>query len=706
MVITLLSASVARSAEDSIAQEWSEEPGAGHLLLHNVGSSPQAALTTETRVHFDISGLVAVVELEQTFINTTTQWAEGVYGFPLPDTAAVRYMEMTVGERRVVGKVRERQEARKRYEKAKQAGKKASLVEQQRPNLFTSRIANIAPGERVTVKLEYVQPVEYRSGEFSLRFPMTITPRYIPGELMKADAETAQTQQIDPVQGWGMPTDQVADANLITPYLSRPQDSGVSVLHPAVVTASLDMGLPLAEVASLYHRVQLQRDEQRYSVELVGGVTEMDRDFVLQWRPVVGSEPKVALFTEEVDDHYYGLLMVLPPAAQDTGVEIPREVIFVIDTSGSMGGVAIDQAKLSVSKALQRLQSDDYFNVIEFNSTHRKLYQRPMRATRHYVQRAQEFVRQLQASGGTEMMPALREALRRPVSESWDDAMDEERLRQIVFITDGAVGNEAALYGEIASRLGDSRLFTVGIGSAPNSWFMRKAADIGRGTHTHIGTTQEVGEKMDRLLSQLQQPALIDIAVSWQNSVESWPEFVPDLYAQEPVILAVRFSDVPPKGELVVTGTRAGQPWKQVISLPGSYAGASEDNGTTKHTDTSQHEGVASLWARRKIEGLLDQKVLGADPDAIKAAVLDVALTHQLLSPYTSFVAIEEIVARADASGLHRAAVPNSPPHGQAAQVFAYPRTATTGPARFYLGLLLLFVVLMARVMRQEDRDA
>ena len=700
IVITLLSASVARSAEEVNAQQWPQGQGAGHLLLRSAGSNPIAAPATETRVHFDISGLVAVVELEQTFINTSTQWAEGVYGFPLPGTAAVRYMEMIVGERRVIGKVREREEARKRYEKAKQAGKKASLVEQQRPNLFTSRIANIAPGERVTVKLEYVQPVDYRQGEFSLRFPMTITPRYIPGEPVSVDAETAQTQQIDPVQGWGLPTDQVADANLITPYVLPPQDLGATLQNPAVVTASLDMGLPLAEVSSLYHEVHLQRDEQRYGVELVGGVTEMDRDFVLHWRPVVGGQPKVALFNEEVDGQHYGLLMVLPPAHPDTVVEVPREVIFVIDTSGSMGGVAIDQAKLSVSKALQQLHSDDYFNVVEFNSTHRKLYRRPMQATQHYVQRAQEFVRQLQASGGTEMMPALREALHRPVSESFDEPPGAERLRQIVFITDGAVGNESALYSEIASRLGDSRLFTVGIGSAPNSWFMRKAADIGRGTHTHIGATQEVGQKMDRLLSQLQQPALIDIAVSWQDSVESWPEFVPDLYTQEPVILAVRFGDTPPKGELEVTGTRAGQPWRQVVSLPHSYADAAE------HAGKADHNGVASLWARRKIEGLLDQKVLGADPDEIKAAVLDVALTHQLLSPYTSFVAIEEVVVRPAASGLHRAALPTSPPHGQAAQVFAYPRTATTGPARLYLGLLLLFVVLMARVMRQEDRDA
>jgi len=695
ILTAFFSASVTQASEEDGTRATGRDQGAGHLVLRTVGSHPTQTFATETRVHFDVNGLVAVVKLEQSFVNTSASWAEGTYSFPLPDTAAVRYMEMVVGERRVIGKVREREEARKRYEESKKAGKKASLVEQQRPNLFTSRIANIAPAERVTVKLEYVQSVDYRAGEFSLRFPMTITPRYIPGEPFPPDRDAQSTQQIDPVQGWGLPTDQVADANHITPYMLPPRISDSPPQRPAVVTASLDMGLPLAEVSSLYHEVSLRRQAQRYSVELVGGVTEMDRDFVLHWRPVVGSKPKVALFTEEVDDQHYGLLMVLPPDQSSASLRVPREVIFVVDTSGSMGGVAIDQAKLSVAKALQQLHSDDYFNVIEFNSTHRKLYQQPVQVSQHYVQRAQEFVRQLEASGGTEMMPALLDALQAPGSGAADSeeassAMSAERLRQIVFITDGAVGNESALYQQIAAKLGKSRLFTVGIGSAPNSWFMRKAADIGRGSHVHIGSTQEVGQKMDRLLTQLQQPALIDIAVSWQKSVEAWPEFVPDLYAQDPVVLAVRFGDLPPAGDVKVSGTRAGQPWEQVVSLPDSTA------------DTAGHSGVASLWARRKIEGLLDQKVLGADPDTTRAKVLNVALTHQLLSPYTSFVAIEEVVVRPSNSDLHRAAIPGSAPSGQTPQVFAYAATATTAPARFYLGVLLLFVFLMVRVMRQE----
>ena len=186
-----------------------------------------------------------------------------------------------------------------------------------------------------------------------------------------------------------------------------------------------------------------------------------------------------------------------------------REVIFVVDTSGSMGGVSIEQARASVSQALQQLRTQDYFNIIEFNSRHRSLYRRPMPATRHHVQRAQEFVRMLQASGGTEMRPALHAALAKlPETDAYQE---QAPLRQIIFITDGAVGNELALFEDISAQLGDNRLFTVGIGSAPNSWFMRKAAQFGRGSHTHIGNLDEVGEKMVALFERLARPVAVDV---------------------------------------------------------------------------------------------------------------------------------------------------------------------------------------------------
>jgi Ca-activated chloride channel family protein len=257
------------------------------------------------------------------------------------------------------------------------------------------------------------------------------------------------------------------------------------------------------------------------------------------------------------------------------------------------------------------------------------------------------------------------------------------------------VGNEVALFEEIARRLGASRLFTVGIGSAPNSWFMRKAAEFGRGSHTHIGNLEEVGEKMDRLFDQLSRPAAIDLAIEWPGAVEVWPQRLPDLYLGQPLLVAARFGDTPPQGEVRLRGSTGGRQWQQTLAV---FTGADPEAAT-------QHRGVASVWARKKITGLLDEKVAGKDASEIREEVLAVALAHQLVSPYTSFVAVEEVVSRPGEEGMDSRAVANSRPRGQSPQTFAYPRGATTAPLQVWCGTLLLFVALMLRVMRRGDED-
>ncbi len=678
-----------------------EEPGldslgSGQMLLQDETPGHYTpALLQYSKVHFDISGMIATVELEQSFRNDTGRALEGVYAFPLPDTAAVRYMEMVVGQRRIVGKVRERAQAREIYSAARAAGKKASLVEQQRPNLFTNRVANIGAGETVTVRLEYVQQIAFAGGEFSLRFPTTLTPRYMPGVAVGKLPQGVEPPPlaVHTYQGWAEPTDQVPDADAISPLQFPQEGDERAPLNPLEVSIRLDMGMPLARVEAPYHDIALARRAGVYSINLASGVTEMDRDFVLTWRPVSGATPSAALFTEAVDGEYFGLLMVLPPAPERVASPPPREIIFVVDTSGSMGGVAIAQARDSLSRALGELRPEDRFNIIEFNSIHRVLYRRPMPATAHHVQQAREFVRLLQAGGGTEMLPALRAALDPP--PDGDAFVEQLSLRQVIFITDGAVGNELALFQEISARLGDTRLFTVGIGSAPNSWFMREAARFGRGSHTHIGTLEEVGDKMAALFEQLSRPAAVDLAVSWPLPVEAWPERLPDLYLGEPLLVAVSFGASAPVGEVRVSGDTGGKAWSQVIVLS---AGADP-------LRDGPHKGVATLWARQKISGLLDQKILGRGEEAVRAQVLSVALRHQLLSPYTSFVAVEELVSVPPGERADTVPVPNTRPRGQAPQTFAYPRTATTGPARAWIGLLLLFTATLVWVLRQPEVD-
>ena len=459
-MVLLLSITPAHSAQTDRGDHSQAEsrPGpndvqAGQMLFRE-GAQGQytPALIQAGKVHFDISGMVATVTLEQSFRNTSDRWVEGVYAFPLPDQAAVRSMEMLIGDRLIVGKIREKSLAKKIYSEAKKSGKKASLVEQQRPNLFTNQVANIGPGEAIAVRLEYVQTLNYQKGKFSLRFPMTITPRYFPdptqGLRITTDAEGDLL--VDNYTGWSLPADQSAN--------------GTST-HSIKITANLDAGMPLANITASYHEVLLSRNKGVYQISLANGRSAMDRDFVLQWKPVTGSEPTAALFTQQVGDAQYGLLMLVPPAlAAKSGEGVfPREITFVIDTSGSMGGVSIEQARQGLTVALAQLRSQDTFNIIEFNSRYRQLFRAPVPANRHYIEKATEFVRLLSAGGGTEMLPALRAAL--SGAQGAPGGSSAQRLRQVVFITDGAIGNEAQLFEEIERTTGDRRLFTVGIGS-------------------------------------------------------------------------------------------------------------------------------------------------------------------------------------------------------------------------------------------------
>ncbi len=641
------------------------EVGAGELLMNTGQGGWQPALQLHTDANIQVRGMVARVELTQRFKNTGAEWAEGVYAFPLPDDAAVNYLEMRVGERRIIGEIKEKQEALKIYQKARIEGKKASLVEQQRPNLFTNKLANVGPGETVEIRLRYIQQVQYGQGQFSLRYPMTITPRYIPG--LPLTAEFGENYHLSQGMGWAHNTDQVPDASHITP----PQlpDGGPTIS----VSVQVDMGLPLDALDALHHEMQLEREGHVYKLAFKSAEELMNRDLQLQWRVRQGKEPRAAFFSERLEEDHFGLLMVVPPLAKQVEL-IKREVIFVIDTSGSMGGISIVQARGSVQFGLKQLQPGDTFNIIEFNDRARSLFPHAVPATASHLARASEYVRQLQAGGGTEMLPALGLALA--------GGNAGERLRQVVFITDGAVGNEMALFRSIQARLGHSRLFTVGIGSAPNSWFMRKAAEVGRGQARFIGDLTQVQQEMQALFSSISQPLAMNLRVNWPDQTEPYPAVIPDLYAGEPLLVSVRLPARPAGQTLSVSGRIGGRAWHSRIGL-GDAAESSS--------------GIATLWARKRIEDILDRKITGASEEQVRADVLPVALKHQLVSPYTSFVAVEERISRPLDAALNTKALPNARPAGQSPQPFAYPATATGWLAQLLFALALLCTGLLAR---------
>ncbi|MDH3337164.1 MAG: VWA domain-containing protein, partial [Gammaproteobacteria bacterium] len=470
------------------------------------------------------------------------------------------------------------------------------------------------------------------------------------------------------------------DASLITPPMAA-----VSRGHRASLQASLNAGMPLEIIASRYHPVNIAETGGQYLVTLAAGQIAMDHDFELLWRPVPSAAPRAMAFAETIDGEPHYLLMVMPPDSGElSSARLPREMIFVIDTSGSMHGVSIEQAKQALRRALDGLQPGDQFNVIEFNSYPNMLFADSVPATAGNISMAQNFVRMLQANGGTEMASALRYALRTPPPESY--------LRQLIFITDGAVGNEEGLFELINARLGSARLFTVGIGSAPNSWFMRKAAETGRGTFTTISALHEVGEKMDRLFRKLENPQVTNIDIQWPSSaiVDSYPAIVPDLYLGEPISVRVKASGPFRPGDSIrIAGDSTAGAWARDVML----------------TIDTQSPGVGALWARARIADLLDKQRRGADVDQTRTTIVQTALAHHLVSKYTSLIAIDKTPARLAGDPLLSERVPNLMPHGQSgAAIFGFPATATNAPMLRLTGALTLLAALLLLTMSTLQR--
>ncbi len=646
------------------AQAIEQDISSGSLTLRDDQGHAIDAPRLQTAVRMTVSGIVARVEVSQRFHNETDAWVEGLYAFPLPESSAVDTLRMKVGERIIAGEIREKAQAQKLFEQARQQGQRASVVHQQRPNLFRTAVANIGPGETIEVVIGYLQIVDQSAGRYSLRFPLTITPRYLPSVDMNAEAPlTSETPAASVTLA--VPGDDTATLGDLHPRLAYadPQRQSVSM------EIDIDAGAPLEGVISPYHPIFVNATEHGAQIKLRNQQSPPDRDFELSWAPVVRGEPAIALFRESTDQGEHVLLMFMPP--QETRpIETPREVIFVIDTSGSMAGESIEQARAALSNGLRTLQPADRFTVIQFNSVHEALFDAPVFASPENLSQAQRYVRQLHATGGTEILPALLAALSMPESGN--------HLRQIVFITDAAVGNEDQLMLAIRKELGSARLFTVGIGAAPNGHFLRTAARVGRGTFTYIGSIDEVESKMTGLLNKLTHPVLTDIELSWPAGVQ--PEYaaasIGDLYAGEPILVTARLPSAV-KGMLSISGRTSGT-WTRQISLTGMQP----------------RTGVASLWARNRIGDLMDSRASGATDESIRESVLPLALQYQLVSNYTSLVAVDRTPARPDGEPLRSQRIPNTKPNGLDWPAEGVPTTATPAQLNFTLGALLLLAAL------------
>jgi Ca-activated chloride channel family protein len=594
------------------------------------------APTVATDVKMKVAGPIIRTTLSQTFKNPSVEFVEGVYVFPLPDKAAVDRLRIVVGGRFIEGQIKEKKQAKQIYETAKREGKKASLVEQERPNVFTASVANIGPNETVSIQIEYQDSADIKNGVASLIFPMTVAPRYSP---------PAETIQLVSANGT-MPVtlDPVLDRHRITPPLMPPAEEPIEYLRlPVSINIELDAGFDIEKIESPYHSIKVdQSDEDSAMITLADGEVPANRDFKLSWQATPKVEAQQTLFKETIGDNTYLMSFVAPPKA--TGFEVlnrhKRQSHFVIDTSGSMGGTSIVQARRALKLGLSQLGPDDEFNVIEFNSDHTALYSSPRKATRENIEDALKWVSNLDAGGGTNMFPALKDALKGDAPEGL--------LKQIIFITDGSIGNEQQLFALIQDELKSARLFPVGIGSAPNRFFMSRAAKFGRGTSVVIGDINEVDKEMGSLFESLSHPVLTNLQLSFQNGAESYPSNIPDLYSGEPVVTVTKLASSELPDTLTFRGHYPDKIWQEQISL----------------NDAIEAKGLSVLWARRKIADLEENRFSRDNAAQIDAEILKTALDYHLVSRLTSLVAVDVTPTRSPNDPLITQKVPTQLPEG------------------------------------------
>ncbi|WP_375312073.1 marine proteobacterial sortase target protein [Bradyrhizobium sp. A5] len=682
----------------------------GSLLLKEDGAYIEA-IRLGVDVDITVSGPTLRARVTQIFRNPTKDWVEATYVYPLAANGAVDTLKMVVGDRVIVGDIKERQQARVIYEQARRAGQKAALTEQERPNIFTNSVANIGPGETVLVQIEYQEPVHQSGNEYSLRLPLVVGPRYNPAPIV---------QSVDFRQdgsGWGATnSDPVPDRDRISPPVLDPAKN--APVNPTSITVHLKAGFALGEVKSHHHNVKVESpDNTTRIVTLADGAVPADRDFELTWKPAAAKAPSVGLFRERVGDADYLLAFVTPPSAeQATQKPLPREVVFVIDNSGSMGGTSIVQAKASLTYALSRLQPNDRFNVIRFDDTMDMLFPTSVPADAAHVDEATAFVSALQARGGTEMVPAMRAALT-------DKLGDTNTVRQVVFLTDGAIGNEQQLFEAITAMRGRSRVFMVGIGSAPNTYLMTRASELGRGAFTHIGSVEQVEERMRGLFAKLENPAVTGLSATFSEAkADVTPGIIPDVYRDEPLVLAAKLDKL--AGSLEIRGRVGDRPWSVTLPLQ----------------DAAEGKGLSKLWAKRKIgDAEVARSLREMTPDDSDKAILALALDHQIVTRLTSLVAVDKTPSRPEGAPLKLSELPINLPAGwdfekvfgerphltptqlrerhadagneptarrpapAAPDAIRLPKTATSAELKMIAGLILIVLALMLFVFNQRQ---
>lgn len=587
-----------------IPNQGQDEVGCGELRVKLPEGGEEMPLPLKhTDVNADVKGYIASVRVKQQYHNPYAEKIEAVYVFPLPQNAAVSDFIMTIGDRKIRGIIREKEEAQRIYQDARSQGYVASLLTQERPNIFTQKVANIEPGKEIDIDITYFNALKYSEGEYEFVFPMVVGPRYNP------------PGSTDGIGAVGRGNQGASGQSTEVEYLKPGERLGRDIS----LTVNIDAGVSIEKIYSNTHAIDQERSApNKAKVSIKSSDALPNKDFVLRYK-VAGDKVKTALMTERDETGGYFTLILQPPANLKDLPRAPKEMVFVLDCSGSMNGWPMDKAKKAMRRALKNLNSDDAFQIIRFSNNASALGPAPIPATPENIEKGLNYLETLRGSGGTQMIEGVKASLNFP--------HDEKRFRIVSFMTDGYIGNEAQILGEVNTRLGASRIFSFGVGSSVNRYLIERMAKIGKGAVAYLTTNDSDVEAIDQFYDRIGHPGLADIEIDWGGMEVSdvYPKTIPDLFVGRPIIITGRFKG---RGqtEVKVKGHVAGE--NQALTVKVNL-----DDLEGKQT------GISKIWARAKIADLMDS--MAATGVQAKEDVMSTALNHGLVSAYTAFAAVD-----------------------------------------------------------------
>ena len=606
LTVVFMLSTIVHDETVAAASQQNQTPTQGSLQVLDKDGKPAGACPLKhTDVKAQVSGFLNRVTVTQEFENNFPNKIEAVYTFPLPQAAAVDDLTMVIGERVVKGKIMRREDAQAAYSAAKQTGRIASLLNQEQANVFTQQVANIMPGQGVRITISYVETLQYEDGSYEWTFPMVVAPRYVPDSASEQGAPAANNQTISPANA----------------------PDGMRAGHDISLEIDLDAGVPIVAVNSQSHETEVQQLNEKHAVvRLKDRATIPNKDFLLTYR-VAGENINDAVLTHRSERGGFFTLILQPPQRVEVETVMPKELVFVLDTSGSMSGFPIEKAKETMDLALSTLNPHDTFNLITFAGDTAILFDEPVPATRQNLAKAKKFLASQQGDGGTEMMKAIKAAL--------DPSDSQQHMRIACFLTDGQVSNEAEIIAEVQKHP-NARVFAMGFGPAPNRYLLDKMSQYGRGEVNYIsevGNTSAVARVFN---DRVRSPLLTDISIEWSDLpvTEIYPKRIPDLFSARPLVISGRYTKGG-KGSIWLKGKMAGQDFVREIPVE------------LPETETD-HDVLASLWARRRIDDLVGEESTNAGNqpalDQAREEITQLGLEFKLMTQYTSFVAIDEVV--------------------------------------------------------------